>query len=152
MTPAGTFNELDVQHEWEENTHHTHTRTHTRTFSCDCMLWDDRRGRLTGQPLGLLVGTATMTAAVMGAKVAWTCGVLVHDVVRSGVHTRGRRPYSATLCIRLALPLTLSLPSRSAPSERLRVGVGVGVPPRTLRLAGVFLRRNKICAGVVETR
>ena len=25
MTPAGTSNELDVQNEWEENTHHTHT-------------------------------------------------------------------------------------------------------------------------------
>ena len=38
-------------------------------------------------------------------------------------------------CIRLALPLTLSLPSRFAPSSKLMVGV----PPRTLRLAGAFL-------------
>ena len=31
MTPAGTSNELDVQNEWEENTHtHTHTHTHTQ--------------------------------------------------------------------------------------------------------------------------
>ena len=30
VTPAGTSNELDVQNEWEENTHtHTHTHTHT---------------------------------------------------------------------------------------------------------------------------
>ena len=29
VTPAGTSNELDVQNEWEENTH-THTHTHTK--------------------------------------------------------------------------------------------------------------------------
>ena len=29
MTPAGTSNELDVQNEWEEN---THTHTHYRMF------------------------------------------------------------------------------------------------------------------------
>ena len=29
MTPAGTSNELDVQNEWEENTH-THTQYRTR--------------------------------------------------------------------------------------------------------------------------
>ena len=29
MTPAGTSNELDVQNEWEENTH-----THTHTIVC----------------------------------------------------------------------------------------------------------------------
>ena len=52
------------------------------------------------------------------------------------------------LCIRLALPLSLSLPSRLAPSARL----AVGVPPRALWLAGIFLRRKKICAGVVGTR
>ena len=51
------------------------------------------------------------------------------------------------LCIRLALPLTLSLPSRLAPSARLVVGV----PPRALWLGGIFLRRNKFCAGVVGT-
>ena len=53
------------------------------------------------------------------------------------------------LCIRLALPLTLPLPSRLAPSARLVVGV----PPRALLLAGIsLLRRKKICAGVVGTR
>ena len=31
MTPAGTSNELDVQNDWEENTHtHTHTRVRIR--------------------------------------------------------------------------------------------------------------------------
>ena len=62
------------------------------------------------------------------------------------IHTSGdpiRR-----LCIRLNLPLTLSLPSGFAPSERLTVGV----PPRALWLAGIFIRRKKIYAGVVGTR
>ena len=49
-------------------------------FSCDCMFWDDRGGRLTGQPLGPLVGTATMTAMVSANR----------DVVRSGVHTQAQ--------------------------------------------------------------
>ena len=52
------------------------------------------------------------------------------------------------LCIRLALPLTLSFPSRLAPSARLTVGV----PPRALCLAGIILRRNKIYVGEVGTR
>ena len=64
-----------------------------------------------------------------------------------------RRTHTSTdpirlLCIRLALPLTLSLPSGFAPSARLMVGV----PPRTLWLAGIFLRRKKRCAGAVGTR
>ena len=52
------------------------------------------------------------------------------------------------LYTRLALPLTLSLPSRLAPSARLTVDV----PTRALWLVGIFLRRKKRCAGVVGTR
>ena len=52
------------------------------------------------------------------------------------------------LCTRLALPLTLSLPSRLAPRARLTVDV----PTRALWLAGIFLRRKKTFAGVVGTR
>ena len=52
------------------------------------------------------------------------------------------------LCTRLALPSTLSLPSRLAPRARLTVDV----PTRALWLAGIFSRRKKICAGVVGTR
>ena len=52
------------------------------------------------------------------------------------------------LCTRLALPLTLSLPSRLAPSARLTSDV----PTRALRLARIFLRSKKRCAGVVGTR
>ena len=52
------------------------------------------------------------------------------------------------LCTRLALPLTLSLTSRLAPRPRLTVDV----PTRAFWLAGIFLRRQKRCAGVVGTR
>ena len=52
------------------------------------------------------------------------------------------------LCTRLALPLTLSLPSRLAP----RAGLTVDVPTRALWLAGILLRRKKRCASVVGTR
>ena len=31
-------------------------------FSCDCMFWDDRRGGLTGQPMGLQVYTANINS------------------------------------------------------------------------------------------
>ena len=52
-----------------------------------------------------------------------------------------RRTHTSTdpirlLCIRLALPLKLSLPSRFAPSAKLMVGVS----PRALWLAGIFSR------------
>ena len=33
VTPAGTFNELDVQNKWEEN---THTLTHPWEDQCEC--------------------------------------------------------------------------------------------------------------------
>ena len=62
-------------------------------------------------------------------------------------YTHERRPYSGTMT-RLALPLTLSLPSRLASRVRLTVDV----PSRVLWLAGIFLRRKKICTGVVGTR
>ena len=41
MTPAGTSNELDVQNEWEENTHtHTHThRYHTLSTPTSYQKW-----------------------------------------------------------------------------------------------------------------
>ena len=72
-------------------------------------------------------------------------------------YTHERRPYSGTLYptsftldsrTRIALPLTLSLPSRLAPSARLTDDV----PTRALWLAGILLRRKKRCASVVGTR
>ena len=109
--------------------------------SSDCFVWDKTGGGLTRQP----VGTTTMTAA-MSAN-------LVNLRSFSSRCCAYRRTYTSVdpirlLCIQLALPLTLSLPSRIAPSTRLVVGV----PPRVLWLAGIFSRRKKICAGVVGTR
>ena len=114
-------------------------------FSCDCMFWEKRGGGLTRQPVGPPVGTATMTAVLS-----------VNRVNLESFSSRCctfRRPHTSAdpvrvLCTRLALPLTLSLPSRLAPSARLTVDV----PTRALWLAGIFLRKKKRCADVVGTR
>ena len=110
-------------------------------FSCDCMSWENSGGGLTTQP----VSTATMTTVTSANR-----GDL--ESFSSRCWTFRRRHTSAdpirVLCTRLALPLTLSLTSRLAPCARLTVDV----PTRALRLAGIFLRRKKRCAGVVGTR
>ena len=110
-------------------------------FSCDCMSWENSGGGLTTQP----VSTATMTTVTSANR-----GDL--ESFSSRCWTFRRTHTSAdpirVLCIRLALPLTLSLTSRLAPCARLTVDV----PTRALWLAGIFLRRKKRCAGVVGTR
>ena len=110
-------------------------------FSCDCMFWENSGGGLTTQP----VGRATMTTVTSANRVDL-------ESFSSRCCTFRRTHASAdpirVLCTRLALPLTLSLPSRLAPSARLTVDV----PTRALWLAGIFLRRKKRCAGVVGTR
>ena len=110
-------------------------------FSCDCMSWEKSGGGLTTQP----VSTATMTTVTSANR-----GDL--ESFSSRCWTFRRTHTSAdpirVLCTRLALPLTLSLTSRLAPCARLTVDV----PTRALWLAGIFLRRKKICAGVVGTR
>ena len=74
-------------------------------FSCDCMFWENSGGGLTTQP----VGTATMTTVTSPNRVDW-------ESFRSRCWTFRRTHTSAdpirVLCTRLALPLTLSLPSR----------------------------------------
>ena len=86
-------------------------------FSCDCMFWDERGGGLV--PVDPRVDTAT------------TRTVLSTNRVDSGSFGSGccafRRTHTSAdpirlLCIRLALPLTLPLPLRFAPSARLTVG------------------------------
>ena len=76
-------------------------------FSCDCMLWGERGGGFTRQPVGPSVDTAIMT-------------VLRTNRVDSGSfssrgyafrHTHTSADPVRLLCTRLALPLTLSLPS-----------------------------------------
>ena len=88
-----------------------------KDFSCDCMFWDERRGGLV--PVDPRVDTAT------------TRKVLSTNRVDSGSFGSGccafRRTHTSAdpirlLCIRLALPLTLPLPLRFAPSARLTVG------------------------------
>ena len=114
-------------------------------FACDFTFWGEKGGRLTGQPVGPQVDTATITT------------VMSKNSVESGSFSSRCCAFWRThtsvdlirlLCTRLDLPLILSLPSRYAPSARLMVDVA----PRALWLAGIFLRRKKICAGVGGTR
>ena len=100
-------------------------------FSCDCMFWDDRGGGLTGQPMGPQVDTANMiivlsTNHVDSRSFSSKCWAF-------------RRTHPSAdpirlLCIRLALPLTLSLPSGFVPSTKLMVGAS----PRALGLVKDF--------------
>ena len=110
-------------------------------FSCDCMFWKKSGGGPTTQP----VGTATMTTVMSANR-----GDLESFSSRCWTFRRTHTSADPTrvLCTRLALPSTLSLPSRLAPSAKLTVDV----PTPALWLAGVFLRRRKRCAGVVGTR
>ena len=114
-------------------------------FLCNCMFSDERGGGLTGQPFGPLVDTATMTVMMSANRVDLGSFRSRCCAFR---HTHTSADPIRLLCIRLALPLTLSLLSQFAPSERLTVGV----PPRALWLARIFLRRKKTCAGIVGTR
>ena len=96
-----------------------------------CNLMDTHTHTLTGQPMGPQVDTANIRTVLSTNHVdsrrfssrCWAC----------------RRTHSSAdpirqLCIRLASPLTLPLPSRFAPSARLTVGG----TPCALWPAGVF--------------
>ena len=121
------------------------TRWLSGDSSCDSWVWEKRKILLTRQPVGTPVGTTTVTVVMSANRVnlgrfssrccAFRC-----------THTRAD-PFQL-LCIRLGLPLTLSLPLRLEPSARLTVGF----PPRALWLARIFICRKKKCAGVVGTR
>ena len=102
-----------------------------KDFSCDCMFWDDRGGGLAGQPMGPQVDKANIrtslsTNHVDSKSFSWRCWAF-------------RRTHPSAdpirlLGIRLALPLTLSLPSGFVPSTKLMVGAS----PRTLGLVKDF--------------
>ena len=103
-----------------------------KDFSCDCIFWYDRVGGLAGQPMGPQVDRANIRT------------VLSTNRVDSGSFSSGCCAFRRTLtsagpirllCIRLALPLTLPLPLRFAPSARLTVGG----TPCALWLVGEFL-------------
>ena len=102
----------------------------TGAFSYDCMFRDERGGGLTRQPEGPLVDTATMTTAMSTQRA--------DSGSFSSICCAFRRTHMSAdlirlLCIRLALPLTLSLRSRYAPSARL-----IGVSPRALWFPRTF--------------
>ena len=102
-------------------------------FSCDCMFWGERRGGYTRQPVGPSVDTAIMTTVLSTDRV--------DSRSFSSRSCAFRRTHTSTypirqICIRLALPLNLFLPSRFAPGTKLMVGVS----PRAPWLAGAFSR------------
>ena len=100
-------------------------------FSCDCMFWDDRGGGLTGQPMGPQVDTANIRTVLStnhedSRSFSLRCWAF-----------RRTHPSAAPirlLCIRLALPLTRSFPSRFGPSTKLMVVAS----PRALGLVMDF--------------
>ena len=101
-------------------------------FSCDCMFRGEREGGYTRQ-VGPSVDTAIMTTVLSTNRV--------DSRSFSSRRCAFRRTHTSTdpirlLCIRLALPLNLFLPSRFAPGTKLMVGVS----PRASWPAGSFLR------------
>ena len=102
-----------------------------KDFSFDCMFWDDRGGGLAGQPMGPQVDTANIRTVLSTNHVD-------SRSFRSRCWAFRRTHPSADpirlLGIRLALPLTLSLPSGFVPSTKLMVGAS----PRALGLVKDF--------------
>ena len=98
-------------------------------FSCVCIFWDERRGGHT--PVGPYMNTVIIRT-----------GLSTHRVDLESLSSRCctfRQTHTSAdpirlLCIRPALPLTFSLPSRFAPSARLVVCVS----RRALRLVCYF--------------
>ena len=102
-------------------------------YSCGCMFWGERRGGHTRQPVGPSVDAAIMTTVLSTTRV--------DSRSFSSRNCAFRRTHTSTdpirlLCIRLALPFTLSLPSRFAPGTKLMVAVS----PRAPWFAGAFSR------------
>ena len=115
-------------------------------FSGDCMIWGERGGGYSRQPLGPSVGTAIMTTVLSTNRV--------DSRSFSSRSCESRCTHTTTdpirlLYIRLALPLTLSLPSRFAPGTKLMNGVSSRAP----WLAGAFSRDCTVwdCRGGVLT-
>ena len=106
---------------------------HAGDCSCGCMVWGERGGGHTRQPVGPSVDAAIMTTVLSTNRV--------DSRSFSSRSCAFRRTHTSTdpirlLCIRLALPLTLSLPSRLAPGTKLMVAVS----PRAPWFAGAFSR------------
>ena len=115
-------------------------------FSCDCMFWGERGGGYTRQPVGPSVDTTIMTTVLSTDRV--------DSKSFSSRSCAFRRTHTSTdlirlLCIRLALPLNLFLPSRFASGTKLMVGVS----PRAPWLARAFSRDYSFwdCRGGILT-
>ena len=102
-----------------------------KDFSFDCMFWDDRGGGLAGQPMGPQVDTANMRTVLSTNHVDSRSFSLRCWAFR---RTHPSADPIRLLGIRLALPLTLSLPSGFVPSTKLMVGAS----PRALGLVKDF--------------
>ena len=100
-------------------------------FSCDCMVWEKRGGGLTGQSVGPQVDIAVI-------RIVLSTNHVDSKSFSSRCWAFRRTHTSADpirlLCTRLALPLTLPLPSGFVTSARLMVGAS----PRALGLVGDF--------------
>ena len=94
-------------------------------FSYDCMFQGERGGENTRQPVGLCVDTAVMTTALSTNRVdskSFSSRVCAFRRTHTSIDP------IRLLCIRLALPSTVSLPSQFVPSLKLMVGTS----PRAL--------------------
>ena len=101
-------------------------------FSRDCMFWDEKGGGLTGQSVVPQVDTATIRTVLNKNRVDSTSFSSTRCWTFRRTHT-SVDPVRL-LCIRIALPWTISLPSGCMPSTRLMVGAS----PRALELVGEF--------------
>ena len=102
-----------------------------KDFSCDCMFRDDRGGGLAGEPMGPQMDTAYIKTVLSTNRV--------DSRSLSSRRWAFRRTHQSAdpirlLGIRLALPLTLSLPSGFVPSTKLMVSAS----PRALGLVKDF--------------
>ena len=95
------------------------------------MVWDDIGGGLSRQPVDLRVDTETITTVLSTKCVDSRSSSSRCWAFR---HTHTSTDPIRLLCVRLALPLTLSLPSGLVPSARLMVNGS----PRALWLVGDF--------------
>ena len=86
----------------------------TGAFSCGGMIWDEEGGGLTGQSMGPLVDTATITTVMSANRV--TRGGLAHDAVRSNVYTRAQTLFGYIVSDYL-YSCTLPCPQHSRPVQ-----------------------------------
>ena len=96
---------------------------------CDCTVWDYRGEGLTRQSMGPPVNTAATTTAT-GINHVNSGSFCSRCYMFRRTHTSADP--IGVLCIRIALILTLSRPSRFVPSARLMVGAS----PRALWCVG----------------